>query len=199
MIHEIGKSTKYPTIVCIIPARGGSKRVPRKNIMEFCGKPLIAWSIEQARASQYIEDVYVSSDDKEILKVSKRHGASIIKRPKELATDSSLSEDALIHALGYMNNPDIVVFLQATSPVRETKDIDDALTRFITREVDSLFSVSPSQEENGSIYIFKSDEFRKYKSRKARCSMVYTMPWWKSWEIDCPKDIKVCEHNMRLL
>ena len=161
--------------------------------------PLIAWSIDQAKASQYIKDVYVSSDDDEILEISTKCGAIKIKRPQELATDSSLSEPTLIHALGNMDNPDIVVFLQATSPVRETKDIDDALTHFITREVDSLFSVSPSQEENGSIYIFKSDEFRKYKSRKARCSMVYTMPWWKSWEIDCPKDVKVCEHHMRLL
>jgi CMP-N-acetylneuraminic acid synthetase len=167
--------------------------------MEFCGKPLIAWSIEQAKASRYIDNVYVSSDDDEILGVSMGHGAITIKRPRELATNTSLSEAALLHALDYMDNPDIVVFLQATSPVRETKDIEDALTHFITRDVDSLFSVSPSQEENGSIYIFKSNEFRKYKSRKARCSMVYTMPWWKSWEIDCPKDVRVCEHNMELL
>jgi len=186
-------------IACIIPARGGSKRIPRKNVMEFCGKPLIAWSIEQAKASQYIEDVYVSSDDDEILKVATEYGAIKIKRPRELATDSSLSEPALIHALGNMDNPDVVVFLQATSPVRGENDIDDAITQFITREVDSLFSVSPSQKENGSIYIFKSDEFMKYKSRKARCSMVYTMPWWKSWEIDCPKDVKVCEHYMGLI
>lgn len=167
--------------------------------MEFCGKPLIAWSIEQAKTSLYLDDVYVSSDDKKILRVAKKYGAKKILRPDELATDLSLSEDALLHALDYMDNPDVVVFLQATSPVRETRDIEDALTHFITRDVDSLFSVSPSQEENGSIYIFKSDEFRKYKSRKARCSMVYTMPWWKSWEIDCPKDVKVCERNMRLL
>ena len=94
--------------------------------------------------------MYVSSDDDEILKISAEYGAIKIKRPQELATDSSLSEPALIHALDNMDNPDVVVFLQATSPVRETKDIDDALTHFITREVDSLFSVSPSQEENGS-------------------------------------------------
>ena len=183
-------------IVCIIPARGGSKRIPQKNIMKFCGKQLIAWSIEQAKASRYIDEVYVSSDDDEILKVSKEHSASIIKRPKELATDSSISEDALLHALDYMDNPDVVVFLQATSSVRQTKDIEDALTHFITRDADSLFSVSPDLEENGSIYIFKVDAFMKYKNRKAGHSMAYIMPWWKSWEIDSPKDVKVCEHNM---
>jgi N-acylneuraminate cytidylyltransferase len=167
--------------------------------MEFCGKPLIAWSIEQAKASQYIEDVYVSSDDDEILKVATECGAIKIKRPQELATDSSLSEPALIHALDNMDSPDIVVFLQATSPVRGDKDIDDALTQFITRGADSLFSISTGQEENGSIYIFKSEAFKKYKNRKAGHTMVYTMPRWKSWEIDSPEDIKVCEHYMKLI
>ena len=186
-------------IVCIIPARGGSRRVPRKNIMEFCGKPLIAWSIEQAKASQHIKDVYVSSDDDEILRISAEYGAIKIKRPQELATDSSLSEPTLIHALGNMGNPDVVVFLQATSPVRETEDIDGAMRRFIATGVDSLFSVSPSQEENGSIYIFRVDAFKKYKNRKAGCTMVYTMPKWKSHEIDYPEDVKACEYFMGLL
>lgn len=186
-------------IACIIPARGGSKRIPQKNIMDFCGKPLIAWSIEQAKASQYIRDVYVSSDDDEILKVSTEYGAIKIKRPQELAIDSALSEPTLIHALDNMGNPDVVVFLQATSPVRETEDIDGAIRRFIATGVDSLFSVSPSLEENGSIYIFKPGEFKNYKSRKARRSMVYIMPEWKSGDIDYPKDVKACEYCMGLL
>jgi N-acylneuraminate cytidylyltransferase len=167
--------------------------------MDFCGKPLIAWSIEQAKASQYIEDVYVSSDDDEILRVAAGYGAIKIKRPQELATDSSLSEPALIHALGNMGNPDIIVFLQATSPVRETEDIDDAITQFLMSGKDSLFSVSTSHEENGSIYIFKSDKFNECKNRKAGCTAVYVMPQWKSKEIDYPEDIGVCEHYMGLL
>lgn len=186
-------------IDCIIPARGGSKRIPGKNIMEFYGKPLIAWSIEQARASKYIEEVYVSSDNDDILCVAKEHGALMIKRPEELATDISLSEDALLHALDYMENPTVVVFLQATSPVRTTEDIDDAIARFLIAGKDSLFSISPSKEENGSIYIFKVEAFKKYKNRKAGHSMAYSMPKWKSYEIDLPRDIKICERNMRLL
>lgn len=173
--------------------------MPRKNVMEFCGKPLIAWSIEQATASQYIKDVYVSSDDDEILRISAEYGAIKIKRPQELATDSSLSEPALVHALGNMDSPDVVVFLQATSPVRETEDIDGAIRLFMATEADSLFSISTSQEENGSIYIFKLDAFEKYKNRKAGCTMVYTMPKWKSHEIDYPEDIKACEYYMGLL
>ena len=186
-------------IVCIIPARGGSKRIPRKNIMEFCGKPLIVWSIEQAKASQYIEDVYVSSDDDEILRVSTEHGAIKIKRPSQYAVDSALSEPVLAHALGNMDNPDIVVFLQATSPIRGAEDIDDAITQFLMSGKDSLFSISTSQEENGSIYIFKSEIFKKCRNRKAGCTTVYVMPQWKSKEIDYPEDIGVCEHYMGLL
>lgn len=186
-------------ISCIILARGGSKRVPRKNIMEFCGKPLIVWSIEQAKDSQYIEDVYVSSDDEEILKISAEHGAIKIERPQDLAVDSALSDPGLAHALGNMNGADIVVFLQATSPVRETNDIDDAITQLLMSGKDSLFSVSPSHEENGSIYIFKSDAFKKCRNRKAGCTMVYPMPKWKSCEIDYPEDVKVCEYYMGML
>ena len=167
--------------------------------MEFCGKPLIAWSIEQAKESQYIQDVYVSSDDEEILRISREHGAIKIKRPQELAVDSALSEPALAHALDNMNGADIVVFLQATSPVRETKDIDEAITQFLMSGKDSLFSISPSQEENGSIYIFKSDKFKKCRNRKAGCTMVYPMPKWKSREIDYPEDVKICEYYMGLL
>ena len=186
-------------IVCIIPARGGSKRIPGKNIMQFCGKPLIAWSIEQAKASKYIEEVYVSSDSYKILRISGEYGALAIKRPEELATDTSLSEDALLHALDYMDSPDVIVFLQVTSPVRTTEDIDDAIAQFLIAGADSLFSISPSKEENGSIYIFNVEMFKKYKNRKAGHTIVYDMPEWKSCEIDCPKDVKICEHNMRLL
>ena len=186
-------------IACIILARGGSKRVPRKNIMEFCGKPLLVWSIEQAKASQYIEDVYVSSDDDEILKISTECGAIKIKRPAQYAVDSALSEPALAHALDNMGNPDVVVFLQATSPVRGAEDIDDAITQFLMSGKDSLFSVSTAQEENGSIYIFKADTFKRDRNRKAGCTTVYVMPQWKSKEIDYPEDVKVCEHYMGLL
>ena len=186
-------------IACIIPARGGSKRIPGKNIMQFCGKPLIAWSIEQAKASKYIEEVYVSSDDDEILRVAKDHGAITIKRPEELATNTSLSEDALLHALDYMRNPTVVLFLQATSPIRTTEDIDDAIAQFLMAGADSLFSVSQSREENGSIYIFNVEMFKKYKNRKAGHSMVYGMPRWKSHEIDSSGDIKICKQYMGAL
>jgi CMP-N,N'-diacetyllegionaminic acid synthase len=132
-------------ICAIIPARGGSKGIPKKNIIDFCGKPLIAWSILQLKSCSLIGEVFVSSDDDEIIDISCRYGAKAIHRPKELATDFSTTEEALLHAVSIIEkNMDIdsVVFLQATSPLREKKDIEGALTEFSNQKVDSLFSAA---------------------------------------------------------
>lgn len=134
-----------PDIVAIIPARGGSKGIPRKNLMDFCGKPLIAWSIDQAQASQSVAEVYVTSDSQEILTVAAAHGATSIRRPAALASDTASSEDALLHALDFIaeereRDPDLVVFLQATSPLRTSRDIDAAIETLLTNQGDSLFS-----------------------------------------------------------
>ena len=132
-------------IVCIIPARGNSKEIIDKNIINFCGKPLIAWSIEQALASNHINSVYVSSDSDKILNVSIKYGAKEIKRPDILAQDESSSEEALVHAINEIersdgNKIDLVVFLQGTSPLRSLEDIDEAINLFIKNNLDSLFS-----------------------------------------------------------
>jgi N-acylneuraminate cytidylyltransferase len=134
-------------IVCIIPARGGSKGIPHKNIMDFCGKPLLAWSIIQAREAETVSRVYVTSDAPEILEVAQQYGASPILRPPELATDTATSEAALLHALGEIEKMsscgvDLVVFLQATSPLRESADIDGSVRLLLEAGADSLFSVA---------------------------------------------------------
>ena len=133
-------------IVAIIPARGNSKGIKNKNIINFCDKPLIYWTIQQSLGSKYInENVYVSSDSEEILNLSNSYGARIIKRPEELSTDNSTSEIALLHAINNIEkttNIDLVVFLQCTSPLRESGDIDNAIEYFIKNELDSLFSAT---------------------------------------------------------
>ena len=107
----------YINITVIIPARGGSKGIPGKNIKNFEGKPLIIHSIEYARDSKLINEIYVSTDDDQIAHISKTAGAKIIKRPAELATDTSSTESAIEHALNNIDNlPDIIVLLQPTSP-----------------------------------------------------------------------------------
>lgn len=166
---------KDKNIVALIPARGGSKSIPKKNIIDFCGKPLLVWSIEDAKDSSLIDDVYVSTDDKEIAEVSEKYGAEVIWRPKEISGDFSPSEEALKHAINeiYKSNPqkiDYVVFLQATSPLRETKDIDNAIKKIISEDADSLFSGA----EIGDFYIWKEKKNQlkslnyDYKNRKRK-------------------------------
>ena len=129
----------------IIPARAGSKGIIGKNIIEFCGKPLLAWSIEQALRSKNVSNVYVSTDGEEIGKTAEKYGARVIWRPEELATDTASSEDAIMHAIKKIEdreNFSNVVFLQATSPLRRKDDIDNAIIEFYSKSLDSLFSVA---------------------------------------------------------
>jgi len=219
-------------LIAIIPARGGSKSIPRKNIVDFCGKPLIAWTIEQALKSKYVKDVYVTTDDKEIADVSEKYGAKIIWRPEALATDTATSEDALLHAIAEIEKAkkmDLVVFLQATSPLRDKYDIDSAIDKFFADEADSLFSATiledfciweiydnemksvtfdyknrgrrqdrkPYYLENGSIYIFKPEIIKQYNNRLGDKIVFYPMPLWKSYEIDSPEDVEICEYFMQ--
>ena len=134
-------------IIAIIPARDGSKAIPKKNIIDFAGKPLIAWTIEQAISSNLINDVYVSSNSQEILSIAINYGAKQILRPKELSNDKSSSESALLHAIDKIDEEqDLVVFLQATSPLRKMDDIDNAINKLIEENADSLLSLIETQE-----------------------------------------------------
>jgi len=172
-VKEFNSALVRNHILAIIPARGGSKSIPGKNIIDFCGKPLIAWSIEQALGSRYISDVYVTTDDKKIAEISQEYRAKTIRRPIELATDASSSEEALLHAISELEEKstiDLVVFLQATSPLREKGDIDNAVEKLFSEKADSLFSVALLEdfcvweEKNGSL---KSVTF-DYKNRGRR-------------------------------
>jgi N-acylneuraminate cytidylyltransferase len=135
-------------VLAIIPARGGSKAIPGKNIIPFGGKPLLAWSIEQARACARINRVVVSTDDDEIAAISEKYDAEVIRRPAAISGDTASSESALFHVLdtleaqeGYV--PDLVVFLQATSPLRGARDLDKAIAQLEREEADTLVSAGP--------------------------------------------------------
>lgn len=133
-------------ILALIPARGGSKRILRKNLQILAGKPLVVHSIEHALSASTVDAVYVSTEDTEIAAVSKAAGAHVIERPLSLAGgDTATSESALLHALDAIrdsrgNDPDLVVFLQCTSPIRQRDDIDNAVHRLVEQGADSLFS-----------------------------------------------------------
>jgi len=132
-------------IIAVIPARGGSKRLPRKNLLPFRGKPLIAHTIEHAKRSRLVSRIIVSTDDNEISDVTVQYGAEVIKRPPELSGDTASSEVALLHVIDWLADkeqyePDILVFLQCTSPIRNERDIDNAITVLLESNADSLFS-----------------------------------------------------------
>src|SRR5437899_11322816 len=137
--------------VAIIPARGGSKRVPSKNLLPISGRPLLAYSIEHALASEHVTDVYVSTEDERIAAVARAHGAEVIERPAGLAADGSTSEAALTRVLEELaargrSEPELVVFLQATSPVRRPDEIDRAIATPLEQGADALFSATPNRE-----------------------------------------------------
>jgi N-acylneuraminate cytidylyltransferase len=132
--------------IAIIPARGASKRVPRKNMARVAGVPLIVHTIRHARESTRVDAVIVSTEDPEIAGVARAEGAEVVLRPEALASDMATSESALLHVLdtrqaGGLSDPDLVVFLQCTSPVRKPDDIDRAIDRLEAERADSLLSV----------------------------------------------------------
>jgi CMP-N,N'-diacetyllegionaminic acid synthase len=151
--------------VAIIPARGGSKGLKEKNIYPVAGKPLLAWTILQALASRGIEKVFVSTDDDAIAEVASAYGAEVIVRPSQLAGDKASSESAIMHAAAVIerdyNMPlSMIVFLQATSPLRKTGDIDRAIELFLHEEADSLISVT------------RADDLTLWESREGRWESV---------------------------
>ena len=113
-------------VLGLIPARGGSKGVPGKNIKVICGKPLIVWTIESALQSALLDKVVVTTDSEEIAEIARNAGAEIRMRPKELATDTASTQDVMLHALKY-DQADIVVLLQPTSPYRTKGLIDECV------------------------------------------------------------------------
>lgn len=137
-------------IVGIIPARGGSKGLPRKNILPLGGKPLIAWTIEQARACAYLDRVIVTTDDQEIADTARSFGGDVpFLRPKELATDAARTIDVVIHALDWLGAQgdafDVVVLLQPTSPLRRTADITDAVELMFSKKAQAVISVCKTE------------------------------------------------------
>ncbi|MCA1414517.1 acylneuraminate cytidylyltransferase family protein [Bradyrhizobium sp. NBAIM20] len=131
--------------LAVIAARGGSKGIPHKNLLDLCGKPLIAWTVEQARAARGVDVVAVSSDSEAILAAAEAAGAVGVRRPDDISGDLASSESAWLHALdateAQLGRFERVVALQATSPIREPGDIENALETFDRGHLDSLLSV----------------------------------------------------------
>jgi len=135
-----------PGFLGLILARGGSQRLPRKNILPMAGKPLLAWTVEAAKAAQHLDRVVLSTDDQEIANIGQQYGANVpFLRPPELAGDTASSLDAILHALQTLQEKgeryDYVVILQPTSPLCIAQDIDGAIKLLLAKQADAVISV----------------------------------------------------------
>lgn len=188
---------KDHVVVCVIPARGGSKGLPGKNVKNFCGKPLIAHTIEQAKQSKYIDRVIVSTEDEEIAQISLEYGAEVpFIRPLELAGDSVATIDVLLHAIRWLEDKeqyffDILVLLHVTTPLRSVEDIDNSIARLVEEKADNIISVAEShrnpyfnmveEDSDGFVRLVKEGRY----SARQYAPKVYDMNasiyvWWKN-------------------
>lgn len=181
-------------IIAIITARGGSKRLPGKNIKMLCGKPMIAYTINEAKKSEYIDEIYVSTEDKEIACISKKYGAEIIERPIELSADDTTTQAAVRHAKLYVGLEDMItVLLQPTSPLRIAEDIDQCIKLYLSNAVDAVASISSTfsyeYKINGAVYVFKD---KIYTDKMG----FYLMPKNRSVDIDTLEDFEMAKIYM---
>lgn len=162
-------------ILAVTPVRGGSRRVPRKNARTLCGKPLIAWTIEFAQAATCLDRYVVSTEDEELAALARRYGAEVLPRPAALAADDVTTAAVLQHVVEVVP-ADIVVLLQATSPVRDAGLIDRCVERFLATGADSLatgfmcryveYGRKPESPDgffydDGNVYVMRADNLRK--------------------------------------
>ncbi|HEU5236129.1 MAG TPA: acylneuraminate cytidylyltransferase family protein [Pyrinomonadaceae bacterium] len=167
-------------VLALIPARAGSKSIPRKNLATLAGKPLIVWTIEAARSSHSLTRIVVSTDDPEIADVAEESGASVpFVRPAALAQDETPAIQSILHAVNWLDEhegyrPDFVMVLQPTSPLRQAEDIDAVIKLAQDRKADAVVSVTPAQRhpfwmkrvtEDGRLQNF-FDEDKQYVRRQ---------------------------------
>lgn len=169
-------------VLAIIPARGGSKRIPKKNIADFSGKPVIAWAIEAALRTPSISKVLVNTDDPEIRAAAMLHGAEVpFLRPSELAQDTIGIEPVLIHTLEWLKEnrgyvPDAIVLLMPTNPLRTSEILEETIARFKETAADSVVTVSEARanrnphwilrkEDDGRVVLFNGVSLKGIKTR----------------------------------
>lgn len=153
---------KGKTFLGIIPARGGSKGLPRKNILPLNGKPLITWSIEAGQKSRYLDMVMVTTDDQDIAQTAKNAGAEVpFMRPADLSGDTASSIDVIEHTINFYSKQrqqdfDYIVLLEPTSPLRETDDIDLAIERLLESQAEAITGIAKTESQNPA-FLLKMD------------------------------------------
>ena len=200
-------------ILGVTPARGGSKGVPRKNIREVCGKLLLAWTVEAAKRARRLDDYVVSTEDDEIARVAEKLGVRVLWRPAALATDQADTLPVLQHVLE-QEPADVLVLLQATSPIRDEGLIDHCIERFLAGGFDSLATgfvcklrpygqEAPRRQDipgffvdDGNVYVMRADLVRAGDRYGQRIERVL-LDREQNLEIDDQFDLWVVEQVLR--
>ena len=188
-----------PRVLGVIPARGGSKRLPRKNLRLLLGRPLIEYTIRAAQSASLLTDWVVSTEDMEIATHALSLGARVVKRPEELASDDTTSGAVVRHALEWMEDTeryDMVVLLHPTSPVRDPRHIDQAIRSLWASDAPALASVGCRKRtytHNASIYAMKRDWFMRTGLHYCDESIPFLMDAPHSVDIDTEHDFKLAE------
>ncbi len=206
---------KNNRVVCIIPARGGSKGLRGKNIKDLLGKPLIAYSIEQAKESKYIDRVIVSTQDSLIAEVSKKYVAEVpFIRPEKLAIDDSSTINVLLHAVDWLKKNeeylfDILVLLHATTPLRSGDDVDNCIELLVEKNADNVFSLTKAHRnpyfnmvevsEDKHVRLVKKGNFVTRQSAPKVFDMNSSIYVWRKDSLEKKKGIfleKTCIYEM---
>lgn len=187
------------SVMAVILARGGSKRLPRKNVLPLAGKPMIVWTIEAAQRSKHIDRVVVSTDDDEIAMTASRVGGiDLVMRPPVLASDTASSYDAMFHAVDSVSiRSGYVVLLQPTSPLRTAEDIDGCIEECVRHGAPSCITVTYGRPDaNGAVYVAWHDWLREMRMFDSGRVVTYTMPACRSVDINTADDFAEAERLM---
>ncbi|MBI3522164.1 MAG: hypothetical protein HY071_03570 [Chloroflexi bacterium] len=162
-------------VAAIIPARGGSQRLPRKNIEPVLGAPMVSWSVAACRESAYVTDVYVSTEDAEIAAVATASGATVIERPPELAHHAVFKMDAIVHALDTLEKRgerfELVISVQANSPELRGAMLDEGIDKLRAHGLWEVFSVDARLVQNGAFRIMRAEVVRQ-RALSVHCGVV---------------------------
>lgn len=182
------------SVMAIIPARGGSKRIPGKNLRDIAGKPMIQWTIDAAKGSQYLDTIAVSTEDPAIVKHCSGQGLQIVDRPAHLASDTANIYDALFHAIDSLPPHDYVCLLQVTSPLRIADDIDRCLEVVSACHAPSCISIDNSRPvANGAVYVAWASWLREFKNFDLGRTVVSEMPISRGIDVDTHDDFQEAE------
>jgi CMP-N,N'-diacetyllegionaminic acid synthase len=188
-------------ILAVIIARGGSKGIKNKNILPFCGKPLIYWTIKAGKASRYIDRLILSTEDTVILKTAQKFGADVpFRRPKKLSSDHTPGPDVLLHAIDWFKKKDehfdVIILLQPTSPLREANDIDEAVELLFTKDAESIVAVCPVSFIPERINRLPPDGCMKNFIRR-KYQRIVRQNFKESYRINGAVYISYCDHFMK--